>query len=311
METYTLINLYNLLARTNIYIQKEQHIYMGVLVVYGKDGCEFCGLVMDILEKLLNTIKTNEPNIDLKIKLIDCQDGARAAQCMKLTKKRTVPHIFFNELYIGDSSRLIALSNEDPQGLYQQALNAGKIESNFPPPAEAAMIKVTEDAAFSSQPTKGQVQNLLNFGIKSMINLCTNDEFQGDFSTEEECKVAKQIGVTYFHKPFHQTSNDNLANIANEIVEIINNCPKPVLVHCDSGRRACLLVLLQASRVMKANVNKIGEWSIGLGHNYSENPPSPKQLPHLKSKFRIKEGRGVDWITGFYSYLKLEALGKQ
>ena len=61
---------------------------MGVLVVYGKDGCEFCGVVLDILENLLSTIKKAQPGVNLKIKIIDCQDGARAAQCIKLTKKR-------------------------------------------------------------------------------------------------------------------------------------------------------------------------------------------------------------------------------
>jgi uncharacterized protein (TIGR01244 family) len=280
---------------------------MGVLVVYGKDGCEFCGVVLDILENLLSTIKKAQPGVNLKIKIIDCQDGARAAQCIKLTKKRTVPHIFFNDIYIGNSDALITLNNENPQGLYQKALEASKIDSNFPPPAEAAMVKVTETVAFSSQPTRGQVENLQNFGIKSLINLCTKEEFQGIFSEKEERKVAEQLGVTYFHKPFAKTSVDNLLTLSNEIIEIINICPKPVLVHCDTGRRACLLVLLQASRLMKATINKVGEWSLGLGHNFSETPPSPKKLPHLKSKFRVKKEK-VDWIAGFYSYLKLASL---
>lgn len=270
---------------------------MGVLVVYGKDGCEFCDVVIDILTNLLAMVKSNSPGLNLSIKLLDCQDGARAAQCIKLTGKRTVPHIFFNSTYIGDSSVLIALKNEDPEKLYSMALEAGKIDSNFPPPPEAAMVKVTEHAAFASQPTKAQVQNLVNFGIKSIINLCSEDQYQGNFTCQEEEKAAKEAGVHYYHQPFCQESNEKLDSCASNILNILNTCPKPVLVHCDNGRRACFLVLLQASKLMKVSVDKIGEWSIGLGHDFSQNPPPSK------SKFSLQT-RGLDWVSAFYAYLK-------
>ena len=269
---------------------------MGVLIVYGKDGCEFCDVVIDILNDLLAMVKSKAPGSKLRIKLLDCQDGARAAQCIKLTGTRTVPHIFFNENYIGDSSTLIALKNEDPEKLYSMALEASKIDSNFPPPPEAAMVKVTEQAAFASQPTKAQIQNLLNFGIKSVINLCSDHQYQGAFTCEEEQKTAKEAGVHYYHEPFCQESNEKLESRASSIVNIMNTCPKPVLVHCDSGRRACFLVLLQASDQMKVSVSKIGEWSIGLGHDFSQNP-SP-----AKSKFSLQK-KGLDWVSAFYAYL--------
>ena len=186
----------------------------------------------------------------------------------QIDRERTVPHIFFNENYIGDSGKLIALKNEDPEKLYSMALEASKIDSNFPPPPEAAMVKVTEQAAFASQPTKAQIQSLLNFGIKSVINLCSDNQYQGTFTCEEEQKTAEEAGVHYYHEPFCQESNENLESRASSIVNIMNTCPKPVLVHCDSGRRACFLVLLQASEQMKVSVAKIGEWSIGLGHDF-------------------------------------------
>ena len=47
---------------------------MGVLIVYGKDGCEFCDVVIDILNDLLAMVKNNVPGSGL-IKLLDCQDG--------------------------------------------------------------------------------------------------------------------------------------------------------------------------------------------------------------------------------------------
>ena len=83
------------------------------------------------------------PFFDLKLSLLSCDDGARAAQCIRLTNRRTVPHIFFNKEYIGDATTFLQLQ-KDPDSLRQKLRNLGKVPTlSWPPAPEAAMIKGT------------------------------------------------------------------------------------------------------------------------------------------------------------------------
>ena len=151
-------------------------------------------------------VKSNSP-FRFELNSLTAKTGRVLLNQVDREKNRSA-HIF-QQNYIGDSSILIALKMKT-QKLYSMALEASKIDSNFPPPPEAAMVKVTEQAAFASQPTKAQIQNLLNFGIKSVINLCSDNQYQGTFTCEEEQKTAKEAGVHYYHEPFCQQSNEKL-----------------------------------------------------------------------------------------------------
>ena len=48
---------------------------MGVLIVYGKDGCEFCDVVIDILNDLLAMVKSKAPGSKLRLNSLTAKTG--------------------------------------------------------------------------------------------------------------------------------------------------------------------------------------------------------------------------------------------
>ena len=211
---------------------------MGVVVVFGKKGCEYCSKALNILQKIVQELREEAAEIDMTVKIIDCQDGARAAQCMQLTGKRTVPHIFINEKYIGDASVIVDLECDQRCKLKGMIRTAAAVRSDFPPPAEAAMVKVTETLAISSQPTRGQVAGLPKFGLKSLINVCGQCHEDASLPETEEAQIAKNVNVEYYHAPFgcSQTWSDHQALVAQtqRVFDLLDKCAKPALIHCKS-----------------------------------------------------------------------------
>ena len=303
---------------------------MGVIVLFGKANCEYCDKAHSFLQELVAELKASEENWDIKIKIIDCKDGARAAQCIQLTGKRTVPHIFLNDTYLGNASAVLGFNDSAGKRntLKDKIKAAALVESNFPPVPLAAMVKVTESLAISSQPTSEQVQACLKFGMNSIVNLC---DVCTKSSLFEEAEVARRAGVQYFNVPFSSKSIAEFANnsagsaedglgdcrggcsdfvdqhaesiqaMCTKVFETIDKCKKPTLVHCESGRRACFIVLMHSAKAMKASTSKVSEWSVGLGHDFRVLPNAKRKnkKPSYKKRGCVSSSDGPDWMSYF------------
>ena len=114
------------------------------------------------------------PLIHRKLVVLDCSEVGLAEQCHRLTGSTTVPQVFFNRRYVGDASTLFDLVREEGEPLRQELAQLAMEPTNlaFPPPVDAAMIKVTADIAFSSQPTRAQLRGLAPFGFRYASLLC-------------------------------------------------------------------------------------------------------------------------------------------
>ena len=250
-----------------------------VVTLFTKQNCPYCTYVKDMLDAHISRL--NQANTTttppLLLKTYDCIDGARAAQCIKFTNgTTTVPHVFFNEKYIGDADTLIKMDQDNQTLLLQQLRDISDTPCiDFPPTPEASIIKVTEKIAFSSQPTDEQLQKLHSFGFRSVINLlCSVSEHayvphEGDL-LEATDVVYKCVGISKVLNKEQRLSQ------TDEILSLIQSCPEPILIHCDTGRRACAFVLLHAARLMKTNISQIYKWSQDLGHDLQ----ITKGIPH-------------------------------
>jgi len=223
----------------------------------------------EVKKKEKNEKDSSDTADKLLIATYDCQDGARAAQCIKFTNgTSTVPHVFFNEAYIGDADFLIKMDQNDRPKLLSMLRAIADIPTDFPPTPEAAMIKVTETEAFSSQPTLDQLRGLRTFGFRSVINcLCSTTEAA---YVAEESTILRGNGIEYSCISFVNCPKQGFEGsykASESIQHIMKTCPKPVLVHCDTGRRSCALVLLLNAVKMGADIRQVHSWGADLGHN--------------------------------------------
>lgn len=207
----------------------------------------------------------------MDIKTIDCgKETAYAAFCVRATGTFTVPHVFFNEEYLGNATEFMGMDatckagyNKMRQKLLDLAMRPSP-DPPFPPAPDASMIKVTDGLAFSSQPTSGQLAAMRSFGLASLLNILRHDS---PAYSATEGATAKGAGVQYKESPLLLVTASNVLKVLAEVAAL----PRPVLVHDDVGISAGLVVLLAAANEMLlANPKQpissatVMEWASGL-----------------------------------------------
>jgi protein tyrosine phosphatase (PTP) superfamily phosphohydrolase (DUF442 family) len=162
---------------------------------------------------------------------------------------------------------------------------ASTVSLPFPPAPDALLTKVTDDSAFSSQPTLKQILGLRPFGFLSVISLRLPHEKGVQAEEEEECK---RNSVRFFSCPVPQPccSNEDATGSMEALVAAVDAAlcahriaPKPVLVHCDTGKRSCAVVLVHAARALRADFKQVLRWGLDLGHDLTDMPWLQYLLP--------------------------------
>jgi protein tyrosine phosphatase (PTP) superfamily phosphohydrolase (DUF442 family) len=154
--------------------------------------------------------------------------------------------VFFNSEYIGDCSVTCAKyqgeNSELVEKLTKLALGPAP-DPPFPPPPEAALTKITEDIACSSQPTEEQLRKLPSlFGIASVVNLSSSLE-SSFFKSEGQLLKQQSVDFEYVNSPLIDLSKSSILRV----MEVVKASKKPVLVHCDTGQRSLMIALLIAT----------------------------------------------------------------
>jgi len=93
---------------------------------------------------------------------------------------------------------------------------------------------VTEGAFYrSAQPTKDELQEVVrDHGIRSILNL--RGDHRGQSWYDDEIAASEQLGVAHFDYGLSSKRVVTAKQMA-ELLQIIDNAPKPLLVHCKSG----------------------------------------------------------------------------
>ncbi len=94
--------------------------------------------------------------------------------------------------------------------------------------------KVSDDVYRSAQPDQQQMRNLGLLGIASVLNLRKN---------HSDDEVAAGTSLNLYRVPM--SAEDIRVSEIAEAVRILNECPKPVLVHCWLGadRTGCVIAV--------------------------------------------------------------------
>ncbi len=99
--------------------------------------------------------------------------------------------------------------------------------------------KINDELAIAAQITPEQLQQIAQEGFKSVLNLRSPDE-EGFLIGEQE--QAEAFGLYYRNVPIKlEAINDEIAAL---VFHLINELPKPILIHCSSAKRSAALVLM-------------------------------------------------------------------
>jgi len=99
--------------------------------------------------------------------------------------------------------------------------------------------KINDELAIAGQISPDQLPMILEDGFRSILNVRSPQE-EGFLELEEE--KAELMGLYYVNFPlsFEHLHEDILL----QTFKLINELSKPLLVHCDTGIRAALIVLI-------------------------------------------------------------------
>lgn len=118
----------------------------------------------------------------------------------------------------------------------------------------------------SSQPSAATIAELQKqYGIKTIINL--RGDNSGHHWYDKEVAEAKQLDIN--HIDFRMSSNKELTQAqAAQLVEIMRDAPKPILIHCQAGAdRTGLASALYLAAIAKTDeATAAGQMSIIYGH---------------------------------------------
>jgi protein tyrosine/serine phosphatase len=118
----------------------------------------------------------------------------------------------------------------------------------------------------SNQPDPGRIASLHKlYGIKTIINLRGAEP--GAKWYDEEVAASKTLGIQ--HTDYAMSSSRQLtAERSRELIALMQNAEKPILIHCKAGSdRTGLAAALYVAAIAKGGERKAeGQMSIAYGH---------------------------------------------
>ncbi|MTJ10419.1 beta-lactamase hydrolase domain-containing protein [Anabaena sp. UHCC 0204] len=114
--------------------------------------------------------------------------------------------------------------------------------------------KITQELAIVGQVTPEQLHDIANDGYKSILNLRFADEKDW---WEDEQKQTEDLGLNYVNIPIKFEELN--PQISLEIFAVINQLPKPILIHCDNAIRSAAIVLLYIANKQGIEFDQVWE----------------------------------------------------
>ena len=165
-------------------------------------------------------------------------------------------------------------------GVIALRTTAGSLASYWAPIQYDGNFHTVKEGALyrSAQPAKDELYKLVHdHGIKSILNL--RGAHPGDSWYDDEIAASAQLGVAHFDYSLSSKRNVTGKQMA-DLLQIIDNAPKPLLVHCRSGAdRAGLVSALYRFAEEGASASEAAaQLSVVYGH-----------FPYLMSRTRAMD----------------------
>lgn len=118
----------------------------------------------------------------------------------------------------------------------------------------------------SAQPTAGQIESYAqNYGIRTIVNLRGASKDASWY--KDEISTAQRLGIK--HIDFRMVASRGLtAEQADQLVALLRDAPKPILIHCQGGAdRTGLASVIYSQRIAGLPVEKAErQLSLFFGH---------------------------------------------
>lgn len=108
------------------------------------------------------------------------------------------------------------------------------------------MHKLDETITVAGQLTEADFRQAAADGFRSIINNRPDGEEPGQPSSQEEAGWAAAAGLAYRHIPF--TAETLSRPVIEDFAAAMAELPGPVLAHCRSGTRCCVVWSLMAAK---------------------------------------------------------------
>jgi len=147
-------------------------------------------------------------------------------------------------------------------------LIAASIASYFGIIRYTGNVHVVEEGKLyrSAQLDRNQFEQIIaKYGIKSILNLRGADPGQSWY--ENEISISKTLEVKHFD--YGISASDVVpTEQANEILQIVRDAPKPMLIHCQAGadRSGLVAALFLAEVETRPAGEAVGQLSLAYGH---------------------------------------------
>ncbi|MEA5564548.1 beta-lactamase hydrolase domain-containing protein [Anabaena sp. UHCC 0399] len=120
--------------------------------------------------------------------------------------------------------------------------------------------KINNELSVAGQITPEQFPQILADGYKSIVNLRSPDE-KGWLDDEKD--KLEFLGLHYLNLP---TTVDEINHQSTlQVLNIINELPKPALIHCDNSIRSAVIALLYIATKQGITFEKAIELTANLG----------------------------------------------
>jgi uncharacterized protein (TIGR01244 family) len=132
-------------------------------------------------------------------------------------------------------------------------------------------IRINENLTTTGQVIPQQIKQAIQEGFKSVLNLRSPDEL--GFSKDEQ-QVVETLGLYYVNAPLklEDLSEESISNI----LMILEEIPKPAIVHCAAGMRstgiALLSIAIQEGLTPEQTLAKARKLGFGFFEHTGVNP---------------------------------------
>lgn len=104
------------------------------------------------------------------------------------------------------------------------------------------LIELDQDHVIAADaPDAADLDSLRQRGFRSLVNLRLAGEADQRLSPEREGEEAERRGIAYLHFPVRP--DDLGPDKVREFQQKLDRLPKPVAIHCASGKRAGLMAV--------------------------------------------------------------------
>ncbi|MBW3582297.1 MAG: tyrosine-protein phosphatase [Euryarchaeota archaeon] len=106
-------------------------------------------------------------------------------------------------------------------------------------------IHFDDDTTSSGALTEADIDELESEGYRAIVDLRTEDEelAEGRLDPLQEARLSRRRGLDHIHLPVHR-AHPKMEKVQT-FLKILQELPRPVLVHCSGGKRSGAFLLIE------------------------------------------------------------------